>query len=56
VDSRGQTPREISNQLGISAKTVETPRMRVREKLNLASSAELMRFAIAWTGESQGAK
>ena len=24
--------------------------MRIREKLNLGSSAELMRFAIAWSG------
>jgi len=52
LSGQGQTPREIANQLGISVKTVETHRMRVRDKLNLASSAELMRFAIAWNGES----
>jgi DNA-binding NarL/FixJ family response regulator len=51
LSGRGQTPREIATQLGISVKTVETHRMRVREKLNLASSAELMRFAIAWSGQ-----
>jgi DNA-binding NarL/FixJ family response regulator len=50
LSGQGQTPREIATQLGISVKTVETHRMRVREKLNLASSAELMRFAIAWSG------
>lgn len=54
LSGQGQTPREIATQLGISVKTVETHRMRVREKLNLASSAELMRFAIAWNGQSQG--
>jgi DNA-binding NarL/FixJ family response regulator len=54
LSGQGQTPREIANQLGISVKTVETHRMRVREKLNLASSAELMRFAIAWSGQSMG--
>ena len=54
LSGQGQTPREIASQLGISVKTVETHRMRVREKLNLASSAELMRFAIAWSG--QGAR
>jgi DNA-binding NarL/FixJ family response regulator len=51
LSGAGQTPREIANQLGISVKTVETHRMRVREKLNLSSSAELMRFAIAWISE-----
>jgi DNA-binding NarL/FixJ family response regulator len=51
LSGQGQTPREIANQLGISVKTVETHRMRVREKLNLSSSAELMRFAIAWSGQ-----
>jgi DNA-binding NarL/FixJ family response regulator len=51
LSGQGQTPREIANQLGISVKTVETHRMRVREKLNLSSSAELMRFAMAWSGQ-----
>jgi DNA-binding NarL/FixJ family response regulator len=54
LSGQGQTPREIANQLGISVKTVETHRMRVREKLNLSNSAELMRFAIAWTGQGEG--
>lgn len=49
LSGQGQTPREIANQLGISVKTVETHRMRIREKLHLANSAELMRFAIAWS-------
>ncbi len=53
LSGQGQTPREIATQLGISVKTVETHRMRIREKLNLANSAELMRFAIAWTGEGE---
>jgi DNA-binding NarL/FixJ family response regulator len=51
LSGQGLTPREIANQLGISVKTVETHRMRVREKLNLATSAELVRFAIAWSGQ-----
>jgi len=54
LSGQGLTPREIATQLGISVKTVETHRMRIREKLNLASSAELMRFAIAWSGERLG--
>jgi len=54
LSGQGQTPREIANQLGISVKTVESHRMRVREKLNMGSSAELLRFAIAWSGENHG--
>ncbi|MGA3171901.1 MAG: response regulator transcription factor [Chthoniobacteraceae bacterium] len=56
LSGQGQTPREIATQLGISIKTVETHRMRIRQKLKLANSAELMRFAIAWSGEGQGIK
>jgi len=56
LSGQGQTPREIANQLGISVKTVETHRMRVREKLNLGSSAELMRFAMTWSEEGQGTR
>ena len=51
LSGQGQMPREIAQQLGISVKTVETHRMRAREKLNLASSAELMRYAIEWRGK-----
>ena len=54
LSGQGQTPREIANQLGISVKTVESHRMRVREKLNMSNSAELLRFAIAWSGENSG--
>jgi DNA-binding NarL/FixJ family response regulator len=56
LSGQGQTPREIATQLGISIKTVETHRMRIRQKLKLSNSAELMRFAIAWSGEAQGLK
>jgi len=54
LSGEGLAPREIATQLGISVKTVETHRMRVREKLNLANSAELMRFAIGWCGRGNG--
>jgi DNA-binding NarL/FixJ family response regulator len=54
LSGEGLAPREIAARLGISVKTVETHRMRVREKLNLANSAELMRFAIGWTGKGNG--
>jgi DNA-binding NarL/FixJ family response regulator len=51
LSGQGRTTREMAAQLGISVKTVETHRMRIREKLNLSSSAELMRFAMAWGGD-----
>jgi DNA-binding NarL/FixJ family response regulator len=52
LSGEGLAPREIASQLSISVKTVETHRVRVREKLNLANSAELMRFAIGWCGKN----
>jgi DNA-binding NarL/FixJ family response regulator len=54
LSGEGLAPREIAVRLGISVKTVETHRMRVREKLNLANSAELMRFAIGWNAKGNG--
>ena len=42
----GKTNREISTQLKISVKTVETHRARLMEKLNIFSIAELTKYAI----------
>jgi len=53
LSGQGQSPREIANQMGISLKTVESHRMRVREKLHMDSTAELQRFAIAWNGQGE---
>ena len=44
---KGFTTREIATDLGISAKTVESHRGNLRQKLNLDTGAELTRFAIA---------
>jgi DNA-binding NarL/FixJ family response regulator len=43
---RGLNTREIASELRISAKTVETYRLRIKEKLNLETGAELVREAI----------
>ena len=43
----GFTTREIANNLGISAKTVESHRGNIRQKLKLNNGAELLRFAMA---------
>lgn len=53
LSGQGLTPREIAGQLSISVKTVETHRMHVREKLKLANSAELTRYAISWIGQNE---
>lgn len=42
----GQTPTEIGQTLALSVKTVSTYRARILAKLNLHSTAQLIRFAI----------
>ena len=44
---QGFTTREIATSLSISAKTVESHRGNIRQKLKLQNGAELMRFAMA---------
>jgi len=46
LSAHGYTAREIAEKLGISAKTAETYRGRVGEKLGLTSRADLVRFAL----------
>ncbi|MGB8167704.1 MAG: response regulator transcription factor [Chthoniobacteraceae bacterium] len=47
----GLATRATAERLGLSVKTVETHRARIKEKLGLRTAAELMRFAIQWTAE-----
>ncbi len=49
---RGQTAREISEQLFINVKTVETYRQRIRKKLDISSSQKLTAFAASWGSQS----
>ncbi|SPP63347.1 response regulator [Nitrospira lenta] len=42
----GHTPTEVAEQLTLSIKTVSTYRARILEKLNLRTTAELIRFAV----------
>jgi DNA-binding NarL/FixJ family response regulator len=42
----GQTTKEIASALGVSAKTIETHRRRMMEKLALHSVAELTKYAV----------
>jgi DNA-binding NarL/FixJ family response regulator len=48
---RGLGTRAISELLHVSVKTVESYRARLKEKMNLASGLELMRFAVRWTAD-----
>ena len=44
--AEGHTNKQVANALGIGLKTVETHRATVMRKLNLSSSAKLVRYAI----------
>jgi DNA-binding NarL/FixJ family response regulator len=48
----GKSPKEIARQLHISGKTVAVHSANIREKLNLSSTAQLIRFAV----QSEGLK
>jgi len=43
--AKGNTNRQISEQLNISTRTVETHRSNIMDKLNLHSRVELVRYA-----------
>ena len=45
---QGFETREIADKLRLSAKTIETYKAHLKEKLSLASATELSRFAIEW--------
>jgi DNA-binding NarL/FixJ family response regulator len=46
----GKSTREIARDLNLSVKTVESPRQRLKKKLNLESSPKLVQFAVNWIG------
>jgi DNA-binding NarL/FixJ family response regulator len=48
LTGNGLSTRDIAEQLGIDVKTVETYRVRIKEKLDLKSSSELLQLAIRW--------
>ncbi|MBV9463471.1 MAG: response regulator transcription factor [Verrucomicrobiae bacterium] len=47
----GQSTAQIAEALHVSAKTVQTYCSRIKEKLNLGTSSELLREAFHWTGQ-----
>ena len=52
---RGRGTRDIASEMHVSVKTVETYRAHLKDKLQLKSAPELMRFAVDWVSyQSQG--
>lgn len=51
---RGHKTAEIARQLKLSVKTIETHRLRIREKLGLTDSAKLAYAAVRWVHEQNG--
>jgi DNA-binding NarL/FixJ family response regulator len=49
LTGHGLDTRQIAARLHIGVKTVETYRLRIREKLNLPEPTQLLQAAIAWT-------
>lgn len=49
---RGLSTRQIAQSLGIDPKTIDTYRSRIKEKLNLETTSDLLQKAIAWVHES----
>lgn len=52
----GRTTLEIANLLHLSAKTIETHRLHIKEKLGFKTAAELIRFAVNWVALQGGEK
>lgn len=52
--ARGLSTQEIANLLGMSAKTVDSHRRNMREKLGLSSAGELVRYAMQWESPTVG--
>lgn len=51
---RGLGSRQIAEKLHLSTKTVESHRLHVKEKLNLQTASELVRFAVEWVNRETG--
>lgn len=50
--ARGLSTQEIAKSLGMSAKTVDSHRRNMREKLGLTSAGDLVRYAVQWASSA----
>ena len=50
---RGLNTHDIASRLNIAVKTVETYRARIKQKLRINDSSELLQFAITWSRSQQ---
>ena len=44
----GHSTQEVANRLKLGAKTIETHRLHIKEKLGFRSAPEMVRFAVNW--------
>jgi DNA-binding NarL/FixJ family response regulator len=51
--AEGHSTRKIADLLSLSPKTIETYKANIKDKLNLKSSSELMKYAIHWQLDEQ---
>lgn len=49
---RGISSRDIADRLSVSVKTIESHRATLKRKLNLATNAQLVQYAIQWYGRT----
>jgi DNA-binding CsgD family transcriptional regulator len=50
---RGHTAREIADTLQVGVATIDTYRVKIKEKMNLRNATELQHVAIRWVRERE---